>query len=109
MVQNELRLIDLTVEQLRSLLKESLPAAVPAIVKEEDDIGGIALAKDVTKLSFKTIYQLTSKRMIPFFKKGKLLYFSRKELEDWIRTGKRKTVTEIENEAHNYLITKKRK
>ncbi|HAO06107.1 MAG TPA: hypothetical protein DCQ50_03755 [Chryseobacterium sp.] len=110
MVQNELRLIDLTVEQLRTVLQESLPVAVPPKqLNVEDDIGGIGLAKEIRKLSFKTIYQLTSKRRIPFFKKGKLLYFCRKELENWIRSGKRQTITEIENEAANHLVTKRRK
>ncbi|HAO09480.1 MAG TPA: hypothetical protein DCQ50_21410 [Chryseobacterium sp.] len=107
MVQNELRLIDLTVEQLRALLKENISIPAPATAQLEDEIGGIELAKSVTKLSFKTIYQLTSKRMIPFFKKGKFLYFSRKELETWIRSGKKQTVSEIEQAASAYLLKKR--
>lgn len=108
MVQNELRLIDLTVEQLRALLKENLSFATPdAQIKDEDEIGGIDLASAVTKLSFKTIYQLTSKRKIPFFKKGKILYFSKKELENWIRSGKKQTVSEIEQAATSYLLRKR--
>lgn len=107
MVQNELRLIDLTVEQLRALLKENISFAAPVTAKPENDIGGIELAKSVTKLSFKTIYQLTSRRMIPFFKKGKFLYFSRTELEGWIKSGKKQTIAEIESAATNYLLKKR--
>lgn len=106
MVQNELRLIDLTVEQLRSLLKENVTITSPSL-KDADEIGGIDLAKRVTKLSFKTIYQLTSKRKIPFFKKGKFLYFSKTELENWIRSGKKQTITDIQEAASQYLLKKR--
>jgi excisionase family DNA binding protein len=43
-----------------------------------------------------TLHALTSKRKIPFIKKGKKLYFKKMDLEEWLNEGKKKTVSEIE-------------
>ena len=61
----------------------------------EDEIGGIELAEKITGLKKQTIYGLVSERKIPHSKRGKRLYFSRKDLLDWIKKGKRKTGIEI--------------
>ena len=49
-------------------------------------------------LAPQTIYGYTAKRMIPFIKKGKKLYFKRSDLEEWLNEGKNKTVAEIERD-----------
>jgi predicted DNA-binding transcriptional regulator AlpA len=69
---------------------------------ETDDIGGIALAMTLTELAQSTIYSLCSKRKIPHSKRGKRLYFSRQELTEWLKQGKRKTQAEITLEAENF-------
>lgn len=38
-------------------------------------------------ISIGHLYNLTSKREIPFYKKGKILYFRPLELENWILEG----------------------
>lgn len=69
---------------------------------ETEEIGGIDLAIELTGLAKPTIYSLCSERKIPHSKQGKRLYFSRQELTEWIRNGKRKTQSEIAIEAANY-------
>ena len=49
----------------------------------------------ITGLAKPSLCSLISSREIPSYKKGKRLYFKRKELEEWIVSGKRKTVQEI--------------
>ena len=46
-----------------------------------------------------SIYQLTSTRQIPFSKVGKPLYFFKKDLLEWLESGKKKTQKEIEAEG----------
>jgi predicted DNA-binding transcriptional regulator AlpA len=46
-----------------------------------------------------SIYQLTSTRKIPFSKVQKALIFFRKDLLDWLESGKKKTQKEIEAEG----------
>lgn len=69
MISNNSRIIDLTVEELKIILKENTSENSSLLNKkqEEDEIGGMELARQLTKLSYKTIYQLTSQRKIPFF------------------------------------------
>jgi excisionase family DNA binding protein len=50
------------------------------------------------KLAPQTIYGFTSKRVIPFVKKGKKLYFKRSELEQWLDDGKKKSISELRQE-----------
>ena len=84
---------------------------------ENEELGGIDLAIEITGLAKPTIYGLVHGRSIPHSKRGKKLYFSRKELTEWLRQGKRKTNAEIAIEAANYgqkekeafLPTKQRK
>jgi excisionase family DNA binding protein len=54
-------------------------------------------ASSFLNLATQTIYSLTSRRMIPFIKKGKKLYFKKSELEKWLNEGKKLTKEEIEN------------
>ena len=50
------------------------------------------------KLAPQTIYGFTSKRLIPFIKRGKKLYFKKNELELWLDEGKKKSLDELNKE-----------
>ena len=54
-----------------------------------------------------TIYGLVRNRKIPFLKPNKSLIFSKFEIDEYIKSGKRKTLDECKAEA--YLNMKKRK
>lgn len=54
-----------------------------------------------------TIYTLVRERKIPCYKNGKKLYFFEDELLQWISEGKRKTTSEIGNEAQQFIKNKK--
>lgn len=58
-------------------------------------------------LARQTIYGLTSRRAIPFYKKNKQRYFKRSELLAWIEEGKKKTQVDFDDELANYLDKKK--
>lgn len=57
-----------------------------------DEVGGIELARAVTRLSAARIYTLVSKRLIPHKKRGNRLTFRRAELLAWLDEGNRETV-----------------
>ena len=93
--------------EIRQLLREELENffAEKQFADEKgknEEIGGIDLAIEITGLAKPTIYSLCSERKIPHSKQGKRLYFSRQELTDWLKQGKRKTNAEIAIEAANY-------
>ncbi|WP_394338490.1 helix-turn-helix domain-containing protein [Hymenobacter chitinivorans] len=53
------------------------------------EVGGLALAQEITRLSKPRIYGLVSAREIPHYKRGNKLYFHREELLAWVTAGKR--------------------
>ncbi len=65
---------------------------------EQKQIFSISEAAEFLNLAKQTLYGFTSKREIPFIKKGKKLYFKKSELESWLLEGKRKTMTDMEHE-----------
>lgn len=66
-------------------------------------------ASDYTGLSKSHLYRLTSTGGIPFYKpKGKIIYFDRKELDNWMLQNRNITQEELEIRANTYLATKKK-
>ena len=59
-------------------------------------------------LAKQTIYALVHKMEIPNYKQGKRLYFKKADIDKWIEKSRRKTREEIEQEAADYIIRKKR-
>ena len=95
-----------TTTDIRAVVRDELvaffathPLQTPS---DTDEVGGIELAVRITGLAKPTIYSLVSERKIPHSKQTKKLYFSRKELSEWLRAGKRKTQAEIALEAENF-------
>lgn len=58
------------------------------------------------RLTKPTIYSKISKREIPHFKQSNRIYFDRVEIDNWIKSKKRLTHTEIIQEAQNYIRNK---
>lgn len=56
------------------------------------------------KVSVSHLYKLTSTQAIPHYKpRGKMVYFDRTEVDDWLRQNRVSTVSEIEQKAANHL------
>ena len=54
-----------------------------------------------------TLYGKCCNLLIPHFKKGKKLYFDKAELLDWLKSGKRKTINDINESVNTHLINRK--
>ena len=64
-------------------------------------------ASQFLDLSTSYLYKLTSTNQIPFYSPlGKKLFFKRCELEQWITSGRRSTVAELEQRASDYISKK---
>jgi len=73
---------------------------------ESDQLLTIKEAAQVLHLSVPTIYGYVSRNEIPFSKKGKRLYFSKSELIEWIKKGRKKTLAELEASVSESLRIK---
>ncbi|MBQ4820577.1 helix-turn-helix domain-containing protein [Aquimarina sp. MMG016] len=76
---------------------------------EKDQLFSVKEAATFLEVSAPTIYGYVQRKQIPVMKKHKKLYFSKLELIDWIKTGRKKTIEEIQKEVDRSLATKKRR
>ncbi len=91
--------LSLRIENIERILKNN--------AKEEKEIDDNLLtiqdASKLLKLSVATIYSKVCRNELPVSKKGKRLYFQKSELLDWIKSGRNKTIAEIQKEVNSRL------
>ncbi|MEQ1586548.1 MAG: helix-turn-helix domain-containing protein [Cyclobacteriaceae bacterium] len=108
-------LISLPVEHLQTIVFDSvneclkLHKPVLQSINQENDLIDINEASKYLGLATATIYSKVSGRTIPHSKIGKKLFFSKKDLATWIKSGQRKTVSDLETEANSYVKSKTKK
>ncbi|WP_158860352.1 helix-turn-helix domain-containing protein [Lunatibacter salilacus] len=73
---------------------------------DPNEILNVKQAAELLNLSIYSIYAKTSRKEIPFSKRGRHLYFFKADLINWLKTGKYKTNDEIEMEALEHLFKK---
>ena len=60
-------------------------------------------AAEFLSLTVPTIYSKVSRGELPVMKRTKRLYFSREDLTEYVRAGRKKTNVEIKADAETYL------
>lgn len=102
--------IELTKESLLAFGDHLLATAAKKSTTDKDvgEILTIDEAAKFLKLAKQTIYQLTSKRAIPFYKRNKRIYFKRSELLAWLDEGKQDMQVEFDDEVRIYLQNRKK-
>ena len=61
----------------------------------------------LTGLSKSHLYKMTCSHQIPYYKpNGKLMYFDKAEIEEWMRQNRIETTDEAEQKALSYVIEK---
>jgi len=106
-------------EEIIKQLLASIDEAIEEKVTEKMEaigVSGYLLSKNVlgiddvvvlTGLSKSHIYKLTSSRQMPCYKpNGKLMYFDRAEIENWMKQNRVQTNDEAEQKALAYVIMK---
>ncbi|MDO5981565.1 helix-turn-helix domain-containing protein [Flavivirga spongiicola] len=109
---------------MEALKFEQLPNVIATLTNEVRELKALILNKaesqteknnplsikevaKLTSLSVPTLYGYVQRHEIPYHKKGNRLYFFKSEIiEDWIKTGKQKTLKELEVETENILSKK---
>lgn len=74
--------------------------------QDQNDLLVIKQAAELLNLSVPTLYGYVHERMIPHSKIKKRLYFSKRELTEWVQAGRKETVSEINASAHQSLKKK---
>jgi len=109
-MQNPFSVIDARLSSIESLLldiKHNKPNSI--VQKPKEKLLTIKEAADFLKLSVPTMYSKVSRGELPVMKRGKRLYFSEKELLEYLKAGRRKTNDELEREAETYFLANKKR
>ncbi len=95
---NELE--SLILKQVRIALSEINPGKPDPVRNELLTIKQIA---EILSVSIATVYGYVHAREIPHMKRRGRLYFSKPDILEWVRSGKRLTIDEINNNVINSL------
>jgi hypothetical protein len=92
-------LIELIESSVRKILNEKGEKSIP---KEDNHYLTLPEAAIYIKRAPQTLYSYTSKRLIPFFKREntKPLFFLKSDLDKWLSAGKKKSVSEINDDLN---------
>lgn len=100
----------LTPPELETLIENSIKKVLRTQQTEQQPVKDELLTvQDTAKflsLSVPTVYTLISKRELPVMKRSKRCYFSKLDLINYLKLGKKKTNLEIASEAEMYLKKK---
>jgi excisionase family DNA binding protein len=101
-------LTNLNEEEFKIFLKTALSEIIgERFTHSKPDLPDILDGKqaaDFLRLKISTLYEKTSEKTVPHFKRGNKLYFHRSELEAWVKEGKVKTNNELQSEAASYTM-----
>lgn len=105
-------LISLPLPQLQTLIIDCVNACLDVRTDQtcQPETDELLTVQDTAKfltLSVPTIYGLISKGELPVMKRSKRCYFSKLELINYLKQGRKKTVQETANGADAYLLKKK--
>lgn len=102
-------------EKLISSISERVTANILKAVRNEqpttdqpEQLLTIQEAAEFLSLTVPTMYSKVSKGELPVMKRSKRLYFSRTELLEYLKDGRKKSNAEIEQEAKAYLLNNKK-
>ena len=98
-------------EEIKQLIEQTISRAMQNQLQQKPEPSvaflNVEQAAEFIGITKATLYRKCSGKLIPYNKKGKRLYFDQKELIKWLKSGKRKTMEDIENEANSYLRNRK--
>ena len=93
--------MELPLDVIRSILRQELDAFYreknQKNKEEQPEIMSFKQACQFLSCSASKLYKLTANRQIPHSKKGKTLYFERKEIVEWMLENRIKTKSEIQD------------
>lgn len=91
-----------------SELKRLLTDKRDQVNEQPEQLLTIQEASKFLNLSVPTLYSKVSKNELPYMKRSKRLYFSSTELLNYLKQGRKKSTSEIEQEAEALLSNTKK-
>lgn len=93
---------------IQNSLQKILNSQQPQASQPEAEVLTVPEAAKFLRLSVQTVYTLISKGTLPVMKRSKRCYFSKSDLLEYLKQGRKNTLAEIESSAVQYLVKKKK-
>jgi excisionase family DNA binding protein len=106
-MNNPFEVIEARLNSIETLLLDL--KHIPKAQGEQPQTDVLLTVQDTAKflsLSVATVYTLISKGELPVMKRSKRCYFSKVELINYLKQGRKKTFVEIANEADTFIKKK---
>ena len=96
---------ELVNEAVQTALEQHQDASATELVEynQKAEVLSAEQAAEFLHIAKQTLYSMTSRRKIPFYKNGKKILFRRGDLEEWLNSGKHEQISKIEKDARNYV------
>jgi len=89
--------------ELNQKIFSAIKSPETEIEKNNTEIMNIDQAAVYLKMAKQTVYSMISRRLLPYFKRGKRVFFRKNELLTWLERGRKFTKEEIQSE--NFKIS----
>ena len=106
-MNNPFETIDARLSNIESLLLELKQTPQVATHAPQDELLTVQDTAAFLSLSVPTVYGLISKGEIPVMKRSKRCYFSKADLIAYLKSGRKRSNSEIETEAATHLAKKR--
>lgn len=100
--------VTMLTKELRELKRLFIEKQEQSPPLQQEQFLNIQEGAEFLHLTVPTMYSKVSKGELPYMKRGKRLYFSRTQLMEYLKEGRKKTNAEIEQEAEAFLYNKKK-
>ena len=109
-MENPFEIIEQRLNNIENQLSELLKMAkAPTLKEATEEIMTVEQLSDYLTIARQTIYGKCSSKEIPYYKRGKRLYFKKSEINNWINCGIRYTKEELLLQAENWIKKHPRK
>lgn len=90
--------------------QRELKQAIGLNIIQQKEMLNVQELADYIGMSPSSIYKLVYNNIIPFYKpNGKILYFDREEINNWLRQNKSQSVSQIQEQALQYSLKNRKK
>ena len=90
---------------MQKLILEKLEKIESMLKEQSVQLMTVDAVYEYLKISRSHIYKLTSMNLIPFYKSnGKMVYFKKSEIDNWVLKNRHKTKEEIDEIATEYVM-----
>lgn len=99
----------LSVQEVRQMLREEVRTVLkeyqPLSRTDDDgyDLMTIEQVAEFINMAVTSVYGLVHQKKIPHIKRGKRLIFEKKQIIEWLQSGRQKTINDIQSDADTYL------